>query len=204
MICIKCGKKIEYEMPACKYCKEPIVLEGSSPMGNISALAPKAAPCDVPTSMRYEMPMHRPAYAPKGSSVKKFIPLIVGGACAMVLLLIAIIINLPTEKNAGGPNTITKQEDIKAPSEVYDDILDKATKEIDSKLSEAEKAESDPQAESEPQAEDEPQAEGEPQTEGKPKGEAKPDEEPNTQKTEKEKLPPNISEVIPFASVKKQ
>lgn len=138
MICIKCGKKIEYEMPACKYCKEPIVLEGTSPMGDISALAPKAAACDAPSPVKYEMPMHRPAYEPKGSGIKKFIPLIVGGACAMVLLLLAVVINLPAEKpkEEPKPDIVTPAPKPKTPSDVYEDILAKATKVVEDKLSE--------------------------------------------------------------------
>ena len=126
------------------------------------------------------MPMHRPAYETKESGIKKFIPLIIGGACAMVFLLLAVIINLPVEKPKDVPKTniVTPAPKSKTPSDVYDDILAKATKVVEEKISEGDNQSADGI---------------------NPDGAENPDDVIQTQG---EELPLHIQEIIPYTSVK--
>ncbi len=136
MICIKCGKKIEYETPTCKYCKEPVVLEGCSPMGDITSIASEPCPREVAGAVHYEMPLQGEHYEPRGIGFKKFIPLIVGGTCAMVLLVVAAFIGIPSKEEKKTSVVPIVNKEPKKVSDIYDSILEEAEKALEKKLKE--------------------------------------------------------------------
>ncbi len=133
MICIKCGKKIEYETTECKYCKEPVVMEGCSPMGDIASIAAPVRSLAMEPAVPFEARMHTGGYVPHGVSVKKFIPLIVGGACTLALLVgLLIWVIMPGEEQ------VTPIEEPKTVDEIYDSLYDEVKKSVEEGLESSE------------------------------------------------------------------
>lgn len=87
MICTKCGKKAEYESGFCKYCKEPVVLEGCSPMGDISGQV--FATSDTSVFANYEQQFdYSQSVAKKGLNLH---PGVIAGAAGGIVIAVFLI-----------------------------------------------------------------------------------------------------------------
>ena len=114
MICTKCGKKIETNGPCCKYCKEPVVTEGVSPL-NV-------------TVTKEREPEETLNVAPQSQSFvdsdgkKKFMIMASGALCGLVVLFVLasfLLFNKP-ESHKEKKNTSEPSEGINFFDEYFD------------------------------------------------------------------------------------
>jgi len=109
MICPKCGKKVEYILPTCKYCDEPIVLEGVLPLGDIADKTPvsTAAPAYESSFVGTETYPRTTATAASATGASKpemWKYIVAACICAFIVLGSVIMIINITDSDKGAKN----------------------------------------------------------------------------------------------------
>ena len=95
MLCSNCGKKIEYEAKACRYCKEPIITEGFAPIG---VVVKKEKPPEPAAEVYVD------TYAePKEDTGKKIAFAVAGGICALLVVFAMSRVLLPKSVEPENP-----------------------------------------------------------------------------------------------------